>query len=130
MTKQEFSPEFELFVANFYKSKVESCKDRGIEFKLNLVSVRNMLRTQICPYTGITLTVSRGGGKPLRSSDITIDRIDNKKGYVKGNVMAVSNVANNFKSIFENESYPISMLTAEKMLGKIQKRIKKTKENT
>ena len=26
MAKQEFSPEFELFVASYYANKVESCK--------------------------------------------------------------------------------------------------------
>lgn len=126
MAKQQFSTEFELFVTNYYQNKVQSAKDRGIEFKLNLVSVRNLLRTQKCPYTGITLTVPRSGKGSL-SSDITIDRIDNTKGYVKGNVQAISNVANNFKSIFENPQYPVSMSTAEKMLNKMQKKIKKTK---
>lgn len=125
--KQEFSPEFELFVTNYYQNKIQSAKDRGIEFKLNLVSVRNLLRTQKCPYTGITLTVPRQGKGSL-SSDITIDRIDNKKGYIKGNVQAISNVANNFKSIFENPQYPVTMATAEKMLKKMQSKIKKVKE--
>lgn len=120
--------EFELFVAQYYQGKTESCKARKIEWKLSLISVRNLLRTKKCPWTGITLTVPRGNGKPNLSTDITIDRIDNTKGYVPGNVIAVSTVANNFKSIFENPQYPIDMLTAQKMLGKVQKRIQKSKE--
>lgn len=119
--------EFELFVAQYYQGKTESCKARKIEWKLSLISVRNLLRTKKCPWTGIALTVPRGNGKPNLSTDITIDRIDNTKGYVPGNVIAVSTVANNFKSIFENPQYPIDMLTAQKMLGKVQKRIQKCK---
>lgn len=122
------SAEFELFVARYYQNKVESCKDRGVEWKLSLISVRNLLKTKKCPWTGIILTVPRGQGKPQLSTDITIDRIDNSKGYVPGNVIAVSSVANNFKSIFENPQYPIDMQTAQKALGKMQKRIKKCKE--
>lgn len=121
------SAEFELFVAEYYTNKVKSCKERGIEWKLSLISVRNLLRTQKCPYTGLDLTVSPNT-KTIRSTDITIDRIDNTKGYIPGNVMAVSRAANNFKSIFENPQYPIDMLTAQKMLGKMQKRMKKCKE--
>ena len=123
--KQEFSPEFELWVAEFYKGKMASAKHRGLEFKLNLISFRNLLRTQKCPYTGIALTVPRKN--PLHS-DITIDRIDNKKGYVPGNVMAISRIANNFKSMFEGDSYPLTMNVCERMLRKMQKKLNETKE--
>ena len=127
MSKQHFSPEFELFVASYYASKVESCKKRGIEFKLNLVSVRNLLRTRKCPYTGKELTVPRAGKQAL-TTDITIDRIDNTKGYVKGNVMAISNRANNLKSIFENPEYGMDFAQAAVVMAKIDKRVKKAKE--
>jgi hypothetical protein len=118
--------DFELFVADYYKNKVESCKARGVEWKLSLVSVRNLLRTVNCPYTGAAMTMPRPG-KGTITTDITIDRIDNKQGYVPGNVMACSSIANNFKSMFENPQYPISMKTAERMLGKMQRRIIKSK---
>lgn len=127
MAKQVFSPEFELWVADYYKSKSQSCKDSGKEFKLNLVAFRNLCRTQKCPYTGLVLTVPRKD-RPL-PSDFSIDRIDNSKGYVKGNVMAVSRAANNFKSIFENNNYPLDMLTAQKVLTKMCKVVTKVKES-
>ena len=128
MAKQEFSPAFELFVASYYANKVESCKKRGIDFKLNLVSVRNLLRTRKCPYTGVELTVPRMG-KPCLSTDITSDRIDNTKPYVKGNVMAVSKKMNNLKSIFENPEYGMDFEQAAKVMSKISKRVKKVKED-
>lgn len=127
MAKQGFSPEFELFVADYYRRKMESCKTRGIDFKLNLVSVRNLLRTRKCPYTGKELTVPRPGKQAL-TTDITIDRIDNTKGYQKGNVMAISNRANNLKSIFENPEYGMDFEQAAKVMTKISKRVKKAKE--
>lgn len=125
---KEFDPSFELWVATYYQSKVQSCESRNIEFKLNLLSVRNLLASQTCAYTGMKLTRPRGNGKPLIATDVTIDRIDSSIGYVKGNVVAVSNVANNFKSIFENPCYNMEMLMAEKALNKIQKKIKQVKE--
>ena len=54
----------------------------------------------------------------FRPEKHSLDRIDNSKGYVKGNVIAVSNVANNFKSIFENPVYKMDMKMATKKLMK------------
>lgn len=126
MNTKEFDQDFELFVISYYERKVESCKTRGIEFKLNLISVRNLLSAKRCAYTGMLLT--RGKKlQPQLASDVTIDRIDNKRPYEKGNVVAVSNIANNFKGIFENPSYKLDMHTAEKALNKIQKKIKQVK---
>jgi len=73
---KEFSQDFEMFVLSYYQNKVQSCKDRGIEFKLNLVSVRNMLSAKKCGYTGLELTRGKKGLGML-STDVTIDRIDN-----------------------------------------------------
>lgn len=125
---KEFSADFELWVANYYKAKVESCRDRGIEFKLSLISVRNLLSAKYCGYTGMELTRNKAGAKSACQSDVTIDRIDNSIGYVKGNVIAVSNVANNFKSIFENPVYKMDMKMAEKALKNMQKKLKNVKE--
>ena len=123
---KEFSQDFEMFVISYYTAKVQSCKDRGIDFKLNLISVRNLLSAKKCGYTGMVMT--RGKGKGQLSTDVTIDRIDNTRPYEKGNVIAVSNIANNFKSIFENPQYKLDMDTARKALGTIQKKIKQVKE--
>ena len=119
------SIEFELWIANAYKRKVESATAKGIEFKLNLVSFRNLMRTKKCPYTDKTLTIPEpnNNGK-LRATDITIDRIDNKLGYVPGNVMAISHQANNLKSRFENDGY-FSLEEAYKIIGKMIKYVSK-----
>lgn len=117
------SVEFENFVADFYKSKAKSAEDRGLEWGLSIVSLRNMLRSKRCPYTGVEMTIPRSSHP--RPTDLTIDRISNLKGYVPGNVMAISRASNNFKSIFENPQYPMDMATAHKALGRMQKRLNK-----
>ena len=118
------SVEFESFVANYYVNKAQSARDRGVEWGLSLVSVRNMMRCTRCPYTGEELTIPNLKASP-KPTDLTIDRIDAKKGYVPGNVMIVSRAANNFKSIFENPQYPLDMATAHRALGRMQKRMSK-----
>ena len=111
--------DFELYVANYYRNKVNNCKSRGIEFNLSLQSVRNLLSAKKCPYTGVALTRPRDGIS--LPTDITIDRIDNRKGYVKGNVQAISYAANNFKSYIENPQRNITPMQAIKVLQRVDK---------
>lgn len=124
------STEFELLVADMYRRKVNSARHRNIEFRLSLVSMRNLLRTTHCPYTGLELTIQRGDGKPLRPTDGVIDRIDNQKGYVPGNVKAISHIANQFKSMFEDPSYALDFNTAHKALSLMKRDVAKVRGTT
>lgn len=71
----------------------QRAKDRGLEF--NLV-VEDIAIPTHCPVLGIELKVHKGrsGGNPESPA---LDRIDNTKGYVRGNVMVVSHRANMMK---------------------------------
>lgn len=53
-------------------------------------------RDFICPALGIKM--SWGGGYKDKFASPSMDRIDSKKGYVKGNIVWVSNKANTIKS--------------------------------
>jgi hypothetical protein len=52
------------------------------------------LMTNTCPALGIELII----GKEDWGNSPTIDRIDNTKGYVKGNIIVVSMLANCIKN--------------------------------
>lgn len=121
------SAEFEQFVAEYYIGKIRSANDRQIPWRLSLLSFRNMMRATVCPYTGVLMT--KPNLSTPKPTDITIDRIDNTKGYIPGNVMAISRQANNFKSIFENPKYPLDMETASIALARMHKRVTKVKED-
>lgn len=69
-------------------------KNKGLDF--NLVE-SDILIPEYCPYLGIKLVVSRPRGDSRR--DIaSLDRIDNTKGYIQGNVEVISWLANTMKS--------------------------------
>jgi hypothetical protein len=69
------------------RSKVE-----GIAFDLTIDDVHI---PEICPAIGIPM--KRGVGRQYDNSP-SLDRIDPKKGYVKGNVAVISFLANRIKT--------------------------------
>lgn len=84
----------QLVVSKFYQLKV-SADNRGKDFDLTIDDVRKLLRKKRCAYTGVLLVDSK---KPCAHTR-TIDRIDPKKGYVPGNVVAVTTHANHIKNM-------------------------------
>lgn len=87
--------DFEIKVAKKYTQLLCSAKRRNKEFNLTLADVRKLLNRKTCAYTGV-----RFSSENLR----TIDRIDSKKGYVKGNVTAVTDKVNLIKNaLLENQ---------------------------
>ena len=57
---------------------------RGIEFNIDLSDI---VIPDVCPILGIPLVIADGTGKAGgRMNSPSLDRIDNTKGYVKGNI--------------------------------------------
>ena len=67
-------------------------KKAGLEFDIQLEDI--VIPTH-CPVLGIELRVNRGQNAAINSP--SLDRKDNSKGYVKGNVFIISQWANRMK---------------------------------
>lgn len=72
------SYQLDLKIATKLLGLKQSAEIRKKEFNLTFLAIKNIYRSKKCYYTGIVLT-----GK-----NRSIDRIDNSKGYVIGNVVA------------------------------------------
>jgi len=72
-------------------------KTTGLEFDL---VAEDVPIPAVCPVLGIPLSL--GGGLSRRDHAPSIDRMDNLKGYVKGNVIVVSWRANRLKGDASN----------------------------
>lgn len=109
--------EFELAVANKYRGKVDNAKSRGVEFSLTLNDFRRLLMKKRCAYTGIALTLHKEGHP--KNADLTIERINNQRGYVVGNCIAVCAAANSVKGAFEDPNTFLSVQDAIRMFANV-----------
>ena len=90
-------------IINKWVSLKSSAFTRNKEFNLTLISIKNLLSAKRCYYTD----------KPLDHMNISIDRIDNDKGYIKGNVCACDANVNRIKD-------SLSIQDIEKILKKMK----------
>lgn len=95
--KQEI--DFDDMLVRRYIRMKEQAKRRGVEFSLPLNSLRNVLKAKKCYYTGREIGVDFPSGHP---NQLTVDRKNPKLGYIRGNVVAASNMANELKNSYEN----------------------------
>lgn len=70
-------------------------KKRGWEFNIER---HDIVIPDICPVLKIPLVVHKEGKPGYHHDSPSLDRIDNSKGYVKGNIRVISNKANLLKS--------------------------------
>lgn len=81
---------------DIFSAKKTRAKHAGVPFTLLFEDV---VFPEYCPVLGIKLNYKRGHGrKGSRRDSPSFDRIDPTKGYIQGNVIIVSMLANNIKS--------------------------------
>ena len=66
-------------------------KAKNIEFN---IEISDIVIPELCPVLGLPLKTTIDGNRDLSPS---LDRIDNTKGYIKGNIQIISFKANNMK---------------------------------
>lgn len=103
--------DFDIVVATKYTNKFSNAMQRGLEFNLSLTSFKNMMRAKKCALTGL----------PVNLGNISVDRLDNKIGYVKGNVVACHKDVNHIKGILEGHQ-TVSLKDVYKMMRELKKR--------
>ncbi len=69
-------------------------KQRGLEFS---ITAEDIPLPDVCPVFGIPLIISSGRDAFAKPNSPSVDRWDNSKGYVPGNVVVISTRANLLK---------------------------------
>lgn len=88
------NPELRSYLGRRLTAKRNNALQKGIPFDLTISDLYPLPKT--CPVLGIPL--SYGGGHGAADDSMALDRIDPSKGYVKGNVVMVSQRANRIKN--------------------------------
>ena len=97
-----------------FKSSKANAKSRNLEHS---ITEDDIIIPEYCPYLKIKLTFKQESQN--FPSTISLDRIDNTKGYIKGNVQVISRLANLMKSYATEEqliTFAESILTLHRDL--------------
>ena len=93
----------------FSKTKYAATNVRDLEFNIDIDYVIETYKSQNgkCALTGWELEFTRGGDydNGTNSRAATIDRIDNDKGYVEGNIQITCWQPNKVKGSLSNNSF-------------------------
>ena len=110
----------DLKIAKRYINKAKNAALGGEVFDLSFRCFKNIMIAKKCAYTGIKLTEK--DDVKCKSTDRTVDRVDSSKGYVVGNVVACCHLANQLKSMCENDSNVWEFKHLEAMIKTMKKR--------
>ena len=80
-----------------YNAAKRRAREKGLEFNIEVSDIKI---PETCPILGLKLEM---GDARSKSSSPSLDRRDNSKGYVKGNVYVISNKANLHKGNLSTE---------------------------
>ena len=77
-----------------WKAAKKRAKNRSLDFA---IEVSDIIIPQLCPLLNIPLVVRTGHNRQFPDSP-SLDRIDNRFGYIQGNILVISWRANFIKS--------------------------------
>ncbi len=80
------------FIEGMWRAARSRAKKKGLEFN---IEVSDIVIPEICPILEVPFVYGTKGNYSYTPS---LDRIDNSKGYVKGNIMVISQKANSMKN--------------------------------
>ncbi|QIG69450.1 postulated decoy of host sigma factor protein [Rhizobium phage RHph_N3_13] len=75
----------------------QRAKQRAFEKSLDFnIEVSDIVIPDVCPILGVSINMNSGKSGAYKNSP-SLDRIDNNKGYIKGNIQVISQLANAMK---------------------------------
>ncbi len=102
--------------ARTYINKRDHAAEKGQDFTISLGEWLDLRKTFKCPITGLELEFdAKPGDSRIPDNKWTVDRIDPRKGYIPGNVIAMSFLANSAKGMVDSLITHRDLSTAQKL---------------
>lgn len=111
--KMDYTSEYDRKRGYIIRNLKSSAKRRNIEFNLKYSDLE---LPEFCPLLNVKLEYNSEGEFNLQNH-ATVDRIDNSKGYIKGNVIIISRLANNMKNEANFEQLLLFYKNIEKLIS-------------
>lgn len=92
--RRKFNSQYDRTRALMVRNSKSRSKVAGIDFNIDFTDIE---LPEFCPILNIKLYYNMSGNQNS-NNQATIDRIDNSKGYIKGNVIVISRLANAMKN--------------------------------
>ena len=108
---------FDIIVARRLIMTQKRARDRGLEFNIDFHTMRILMKRKTCYYSGVVLTEVHQDPHQR-----TIERLNDKIGYVKGNVVACSYKFNLIKEMLLESTTDVRSCTVKelkKFVGKL-----------
>jgi hypothetical protein len=90
---------------DYFRIMKEGAKRRKLQFDITIEYISNLLKSQKfkCKLSGLDITTSYN--RKVKEQTASLDRIDNSKGYIEGNVQWVHRDVNWMKQDFQEEYF-------------------------
>jgi hypothetical protein len=110
----------DVVLARKYVKKADRAKKSGTEFTLSFSEYKRLMNRKTCAYSGLRFSeLDEHNAWKNPWLGITLDRIDNSKGYIPGNVVPICNGINQLKSQWENPMIPLDEKMTIKIITKL-----------
>ena len=119
----------DLLIARRYMTKANNARQAEWDFTISFNEFKRLTQRKQCALSGMKFKEYRKGSRPGHpDTDYnawTLDRLDNTKGYIPGNVIPVVNCVNSFKGRLENPLCHVDFDLALKIIQKTKKLLDK-----
>ena len=119
----------DVYATRKYQNLMKSAESRHVDFTITFNELKEVLEQDTCHFTGNPLISFEHDSSQVRSGELilpdnyrTIDRLDNTKGYVPGNIVACSKVINDLKGEYELEEFEVILNEVKKLKSKYNSR--------
>ena len=103
---------------NIWRTAKNRAKRRELDFDL---AIDDIVIPERCPILDIPIFVVEG--KKWGNNSPSLDRIDNSKGYIKGNVAVISMQANNMKANLDVEDVELLARSMERFIKYLKREL-------